>query len=330
MVLNCRELSALCVTLSSFALLGTFHCGGNDAFFTPNSILCSTCRTAPLHGHVSDCSCSFREVDAATSAYYHPILVRLTETRFFRFFRINLESECPFWDDSAETCSLKDCSVDTCAPDEIPSVWLNDEESLSGWTAAHQEDDCSTPEWVGQRPGLGDLSRNGAEYSDNPPVGVEDWATTSTDVDYWISPEDPKRQVYVSLLENPERYTGYTGDSPRRIWAAIYDENCFEEAGLCLEKRVFYRLISGLQSSITTHIASDFYFTGIGRAEGHWGPNTGLFVDRVGSHPERLHNLYFVYLFCLRAVAKVTRCHQNSSSFFCCYCIVPCNGHFPL
>lgn len=112
--------------------------------------------------------------------------------------------------------------------------------------------------------------------------------------------------VYVDLLENPERHTGYEGASPHRIWRAIYEENCFEEAGQCLEKRVFYRLMSGLQSSITTHIAADFFYRSNsgGYGEGFWGPNTPLFVDRVGRHPERLHNLYFAYVFVLRALAK--------------------------
>lgn len=32
--------------------------------------------------------------------------------------------------------------------------------------------------------------------------------------------------TYVNLQLNPERYTGYTGPSARRIWEAIYTENC--------------------------------------------------------------------------------------------------------
>jgi ERO1-like protein alpha len=121
-----------------------------------------------------------------------------------------------------------------------------------------------------------------------------------------IEQDDAAGMVYVDLLENPERHTGYEGASPQRIWRAIYEENCFEEAGQCLEKRVFYRLMSGLQSSITTHIAADFFYgsTRGGYGEGFWAPNTPLFVDRVGKHPERLHNLYFAYVFVLRALSK--------------------------
>lgn len=32
---------------------------------------------------------------------------------------------------------------------------------------------------------------------------------------------------YVDLLLNPERYTGYRGESAHRIWKTIYMENCF-------------------------------------------------------------------------------------------------------
>ena len=35
-----------------------------------------------------------------------------------------------------------------------------------------------------------------------------------------------------------------------------------------------------------------------------WGINMPLFVKSVGSHPDRLNNLYFTFLFVLRAVAK--------------------------
>ena len=82
---------------------------------------------------------------------------------------------------------------------------------------------------------------------------------------------------YIDLIENPEKFTGYSGPSAHRIWGAIYDENCFgiselnilshsnpepvspldsgafqekatEEtpaAEQCLEKRAYYKIISG-------------------------------------------------------------------------------------
>ncbi|CAI9753572.1 unnamed protein product [Fraxinus pennsylvanica] len=64
--------------------------------------------------------------------------------------------------------------------------------------------------------------------------------------------------TYVNLQLNPEGYTGYTGPSARRIWDAIYIENCPKYPfGECQEKRILYKLISGLHPSILIHIAAD-------------------------------------------------------------------------
>lgn len=78
-----------------------------------------------------------------------------------------------------------------------------------------------------------------------------------------------KRGSYVNLLDNPESFTGYSGESATKVWRAIQEENCFSDGGYsgvatdnasgqCLEKRVFYRLMSGMQASISTHIAKEY------------------------------------------------------------------------
>ena len=159
---------------------------------------------------------------------------------------------------------------------------------------------------------------------------------------------------YVDLMKNPERFTGYSGQSATRIWSAIYDENCFvhddvshnignigtdgsigsgvSDAGArgtgggghdanvahddvddarliptfesqqqCVEKRVFYRIVSGLHSSITTHLTHDFshdFSTHV------FEPNVDLFFERLGKHPTRVHNMYLTYLMLLRAVSR--------------------------
>ena len=89
--------------------------------------------------------------------------------------------------------------------------------------------------------------------------------------------------VYVDLKLNPERFTGYKGEHANRIWAAIYSQGCFQGlregerrtdtleklvgeregkgsadgGGVCKEKEIFYKLISGIHSSITAHIAAE-------------------------------------------------------------------------
>ena len=96
---------------------------------------------------------------------------------------------------------------------------------------------------------------------------------------------------YVDLSLVPERYTGYSGPSAHRVWKSIYEENCFglselnlltarspsqvtlpdtltdvlrepidgeDAGGECLEKRVYYKIISGLHASISTHICNEY------------------------------------------------------------------------
>ncbi|KAF9969272.1 hypothetical protein BGZ65_012093, partial [Modicella reniformis] len=70
----------------------------------------------------------------------------------------------------------------------------------------------------------------------------------------------------------------------------------------CLEKRVYYRLISGLHASISIHICDEWF----NQTTGEWGPNLDCFISRVGMHPERLENIYFDYVVVLRAVSKIS------------------------
>lgn len=106
----------------------------------------------------------------------------------------------------------------------------------------------------------------------------------------------------------------------------------FVSAGLCLEKRVFYRLISGLHSSINIHLCGDHLLDGttlsnippIQRALEYltfasseawgrsvWGPDLQEFRRRFdmgetkGEGTRRLKNLYFLFLIELRALYKV-------------------------
>lgn len=97
-----------------------------------------------------------------------------------------------------------------------------------------------------------------------------------------------KDGYYINLVNNRERYTGYDGEAAARVWTTIYNENCFsslfttpdafispftasplmqpslDQADLCLEKRVFYRLISGLHTSISLHICDAYLDRGTG------------------------------------------------------------------
>lgn len=111
---------------------------------------------------------------------------------------------------------------------------------------------------------------------------------------------------YINLLRNGERYTGYKGEHANRVWGAIYEQKCFQgvhDPDAAPERRVFYKLISGMHSSITAHIVGDYL---IDEATQTWGPNLEMFKWRLGNPAvsDRVENLYFTYLFVLRAALK--------------------------
>ena len=51
-----------------------------------------------------------------------PLLDSLRKTAFFRFFKVSLYKECPFWDDDG-MCALEACSVCECDEHDVPLAW---------------------------------------------------------------------------------------------------------------------------------------------------------------------------------------------------------------
>lgn len=56
-----------------------------------------------------------------------------------------------------------------------------------------------------------------------------------------------------------------------------------------------------MHASISTHLCYDY----LNQTTGKWGPNLECYTNRLGTHPERISNLYFNYALVLRAVAKL-------------------------
>ncbi|MFS7929453.1 putative endoplasmic reticulum oxidoreductin 1, ERO1-like superfamily [Helianthus anomalus] len=234
-------------------------------------------------GIVEDCCCDYETVDSVNEAVLHPLLQELVKTPFFRYFKVKLWCDCPFWPDDG-MCRLRDCSVCECPENEFPEPFKRPH-GLPKEDLICQE---GKPEAAVDRT-LDAKAFRGWAVVDNP----------------WTKDDetDNGEMTYVNLQLNPERYTGYTGPSARRIWDAIYSENCpkYSSGESCQEKKVLYKLISGLHSSISVHIATDYL---INENTNQWGANLQLMYDRVLKHPERVQNLYFTFLFVLRAVTK--------------------------
>lgn len=261
-------------------------------------------------------------------------------TDFFAYYRLNLyDQACPVraWDDETGTCGNIACKVDTLEDErDIPTIWRAEELSkLEGPKAAHPGRQLQQ-ERGNQKPLQGTLGEDVGESC------VVEYDDECDERDYCI-PEDESATAkgdYVSLVDNPERFTGYAGAN---VWDVIYRENCFSkepsslssspssispfqaandlrhviQAGSptneldfddsCLEKRVFYRIISGMHASISTHICNDY----LNQTTGTWGPNLACYTDRLASHPERISNLYFNYALLLRAVSKLRTYLKN-------------------
>jgi len=104
--------------------------------------------------------------------------------------------------------------------------------------------------------------------------------------------EEEDQGVYVNLKENQEAWTGYQG---QKIWSVIYGENCFNQE-MCKEEKMFNNLISGLHTSISSHLTEYYFEEGRNKSK----PNFRLFFEKVGNFPERIKNLYFIYSVLLR------------------------------
>ncbi|KAG5545915.1 hypothetical protein RHGRI_018170 [Rhododendron griersonianum] len=281
------------------------------SLFVNNHKSCSCSQDSRKYtGIVEDCCCDYETVDSINGEVLHPLLQELVTTPFFRYFKlarsasfvgatsgsgsevvhnffpiVKLWCDCPFWPDDG-MCRLRDCSVCECPENEFPEIFKNPlHRGLPSDNLVCQE---GKPEATVDRT-LDSRAFRGWMEVDNP----------------WTNDDetDNSEMTYVNLQLNPERYTGYVGPSAGRIWEAIYSENCpkYSSGEICQEKKALYKLISGLHSSISIHIAADYL---LDESTNLWGKNLELMHDRVLRYPDRVRNLYFTFLFVLRAVTK--------------------------
>ena len=225
-----------------------------------------------------------------------PVLHNLSQYPFFRFMRLAAEPRCPFWEDDG-LCAMRNCAIDECEDDDVPATLR----SASGYPGGGGGDDVDmSPLRYDEAVEDGRLDvtllpdRFPGEWKETKENRWTDLSGIGGDGD-----GDDVELIYVDLLRNPERFTAYGGFSAHRIWRSIYHENCFERDDVCYEKRIFYRMISGMQSSIAAHL-SEVYL----HEDGEWGPNVALYNERLGAHEERIGNLYLLYLMVLRAVTS--------------------------
>ncbi|KAL1488935.1 hypothetical protein ABEB36_014721 [Hypothenemus hampei] len=273
-----------------------------------------------LQGKIDECSCNIHTVDSFNNVKLFPRLRSLLIKDYFRFFKVNLKRPCPFWSDDSR-CAMRYCHVEYCEENAIPA-------GIKGHKTKHNKYTSNTQENCTEHHNLGYLNKTLSEKAQHD---MEKWAAYDDAQDnFCVEDLQGEGAEYVDLLLNPERFTGYSGESAHRIWRSIYLENCFRPKetfsfnpyiqtaklnNMCLEERAFYRAISGLHASINIHLCSNYLLSsknGLSFKDpnGEWGPNLEEFIKRFspeftnGEGPNWLRNLYFVYLIELRALAK--------------------------
>lgn len=315
--------------LAFFALAGLSHhvqAQPNECVIRPQTI-------------VRDACVSFSELEQLNSDI-SPALKDLTRADFFAYYRLNLfNKECPFWNDESSTCGNRACAVDTIDdPSKIPSIWSTEELSkLEGLRAQHPG-----PRQQKERPKQRPLQGQLGEKVDESCVLEDDDECDERDYCIPEDEGATSKGDYVSLLENEEKFTGYAGPGARQVWDAIYKENCFSKSvsssstqatslpaavtlrnvfqeygrqhvddaedsynldDQCIEQRAFYRIISGMHASISTHICWDYF----NQTTGEWTRNLECYKERLHTYPERVSNLYFNYALVTRAIAKLRK-----------------------
>jgi len=326
----------------------------------------------PLHGNVSECCCSFDDIEKTNIETVRPLLEKVVATPFFSHFKVDLFSSCELWDD-APLCMLRECSVCECSE---PPSWASEVKAtpLTGPDpdcGRHVDDSLFT--FVDDRATDGwQQSLMSPSYPSSSMLDDEQLLLGALEGnvggDYYSDEDDENdvengnnNAVVVNLKLNPERYTGYAGSSAEKVWSAIHSTNCFQpnqreqqqqqreqekqqlkegkngtegpsftttDAMYCprllpAEQRLYNRLISGLHSSISLHIAQSYCLELDPDCLGEclrWGPSPEIARERVLDHPDRVENLYVAFALLLRAVVKagpaVTAAVPRNDPFF--------------
>ena len=279
---------------------------------------------------LADCNCRISDLNKLNNQRLRPLLWQIVHKNYFRFFPVNLRKKCQFWSDNSQ-CSLRTCAIKPCSVENLPEGF-RDKSTTSN-------EQCGPSETTNQE--LSSINKNLTEEQKQT---IEAWTKfddSQTNNFCDVDDETSADLEYIDLSTNLERYTGYTGPSTQRVWSAIYNENCFflpdsdvyynlrqkrlHTDKMCLEGRTFYRLISGLHTSISVHLCAQYFFPapagGYTGFEGQWQPNFEEFHRRFdpsmteGEGPKWLKNIYFIYLIELEAIYKASNILMNHSFF---------------
>ena len=306
------------------------HFANEGVQIDPKSIVSDACASyASLESLNSDLSASLESVTKSTD--------------FFAYYRLNLfNKECPYWSDAGSMCGNRACAVDTLENEEdIPPVWRAEELSkLEGLHANHpgRQQQEERPK---SRPLQGMLGEDVdescvVEYDDEcderdycipedeGAAAKGDYVSLVNNTERFTGYAGPgARQVWDAIYKEncfsqPTTQSSIMGrPSPLEAVKDLQsimqghkigpvgspEDDLYPLDHDCLEQRAFYRIISGMHASISTHICWDYF----NQTTGEWVKNLECYKDRLHEHPERVSNLYFNYALVTRALAKLQK-----------------------
>ncbi|GMG56548.1 unnamed protein product [Ambrosiozyma monospora] len=156
------------------------------------------------------CGVSFATINDLNSKIVRPTLKKLVNENFFKIFRLNLYKECPFWSGSEGFCMHRSCAVDTIDDwAELPEIWQP--EALGKLEGASKESPIPLPNPAGR-------NVNGISVDSVDGSCIVGPSKKDKSKDYCELDENNQDVVYVNLVDNPERFTGYGGDQSFQIW----------------------------------------------------------------------------------------------------------------
>lgn len=245
----------------------------------------------------SSCNTTFAYLDQLNQQI-RPLVTDLVQTPYFRYFKVDLDKQCKFWN-AQHFCATENCAV----------------EVIDDFNWSQVTNDNLKPSKLGK---IKLAMESGAEAVGEASNSIDNSIETEPieqceDLDYsYFDDEHEHNCVYVNLLQNPERFTGYGGNQSFDVWKAIYLENCFpntnpmsmkpnEPKEKCVEKNLFYRLVSGMHASIAVHLSNEY----LDSETGEFYPNLQVFMQRVGLFNDRLANIYFNYALVAQSLVKL-------------------------
>jgi hypothetical protein len=152
----------------------------------------------PLTGLVDDCCCSVSDTQHVNDRYIARALDVLVKKPFFRFFKVNLDKECPFWA-VEKTCGTNGgCDICHCNADEIPVSWRqSSSDAVTRGGVDHWKDDDGDM-WLPPEEG-------GTSYVD----------LTKNRCSFYLPPAFARSVELTPRLLCSEKNTGYVGPQVR-------------------------------------------------------------------------------------------------------------------